>query len=62
MERTEKILDLIKDDPTISRSEIARSLSLTEAQIRTAIDRLKKNDIIKWEGSPRKGKWIIIKT
>lgn len=62
MERTEKILDLIKDDPTISRSEIARSLSLTEAQIRTAIDRLKKNSIIKWEGSPRKGKWIIIKT
>ena len=55
-------MDLIKDDPTISRSEIARSLSLTEAQIRTAIDRLKKNDIIKWEGSPRKGKWIIIKT
>ena len=56
MERTEKILDLIKDIPTISRTDIARTLSLTEAQSRTAIDHLKNNNTIKWDGSPRKRK------
>ena len=61
IERAEKILELIKDNPTISRSDIARTLSLTEAQSRTAIDHLKNNNTIKWEGPPRKGKWIINK-
>lgn len=54
-------MELIKDNPTISRTGIARTLSLTEAQSRTAIDHLKNNNIIKWEGPPRKGKWIINK-
>ena len=60
MERTEKILDLIKDITTISCTDIERSLSLTEAQSRTAIDRMKKNTIIKWEGLLRNGRWILI--
>lgn len=62
IERAEKILDLIKDNPTISRTDIARTLSLTEAQSRTAIDHLKNNNTIKWDGSPRKGKWVINKS
>lgn len=53
-------MELLKDEPTISRTDIARTLSLTEAHIRTAIDRMKKNTIIKWEGLLRNGRWILI--
>lgn len=59
IERAEKILELFKDNPTISRTDIARTLSLTEAQSRTAIDRMKKNTITKWEGLLRNGRWIL---
>lgn len=60
-ERVEAVLAIIRENPTISRSAIATLLSISESQVRTAIESLRKNEVIKRDGSLRNGKWIIIK-
>lgn len=58
-ERMKNVLDLIKENPSISRAEIARTLDITEAQVRTATDKLKKRKVMHREGSDTDGRWII---
>lgn len=58
-ERIKKVLKLIKENPEMPRSEMAKALNVTEAQIRTATDKLKDRKIIHREGSDTDGKWII---
>ena len=60
-ERVSQVLAIIRENPTISRSAIATLLSISESQVRTAIENLRTNEVIKREGSLRNGKWIIIK-
>ena len=57
--RMKNVLDLIKENPSISRAEIARTLDITEAQVRTATDKLKKRKAMHREGSDTDGRWII---
>lgn len=57
--RSEAVLGLIKENPMISRQEMAKTLNLSEKQIRISIDRLKKAGIIRYEGSFKSGRWII---
>ncbi len=59
-ERVAQVLAIIRENPTISRSAIATLLSISESQVRTAIENLRTNEVIKREGSLRNGKWIII--
>ena len=58
-ERLKAVLDLIHDNPSISRAAMAATLELTEAQIKTAINELKSRDIIYHEGPAKGGKWIV---
>ena len=58
-ERLKGVIDLIRDNPSISRTAMAAELELTEAQIKTAINILKSRKIICHEGPAKGGKWII---
>jgi len=57
--RSEQILSLITEKPSISRKEISERLHLTEQQVRTVIENLKSNNVIHREGPDKGGKWII---
>ena len=50
---------LIKKNPRISRARLASELNLTEKQVRKAIDRLKENGKIHYEGNGRGGRWMV---
>jgi len=57
--RVDAVLRLIHETPTIPRAEIASRLGITEAQVRTALDILKRSGTIHREGSDKGGRWVI---
>jgi len=57
----ERTLLLLKENPSMTRAEIAKSLGITPDGAKFIIDSLKAQGRIKREGSDRKGKWIILK-
>lgn len=57
----EKILSLIKENPSITQIEMSNRLGITRDGISYNIRILKDNKIIKREGSTKKGYWIILK-
>jgi len=54
------ILDLLRSNAKISRSQIATQLNLTEAQVIHYLKVLKKANLIRREGADKGGKWVII--
>lgn len=54
-----RLLELITENPSVSRAELAKRLDLSERQIRKIIDQLRDNGKLKREGG-KIGKWIII--
>lgn len=56
-----KILELVKENPTITLSQIADIIHLTKDGIKYNITILKNLGILQREGSNRKGVWKIIK-
>lgn len=58
-ERAKTLLQLIRDNPTISRSAMALRLNISESQVRTAMDVLKNKNLIHREGSDKEGRWVI---
>jgi predicted HTH transcriptional regulator len=61
IENTQKILDLLKENLLISRSQIAVQLNLTASQVIYYLRVMKKNKLINREGTNKIGKWIIMK-
>ena len=60
LNNTEKqIIDLIAGNNTITQNELALNIGISEGGIRKAMTKLKQEGIIKREGSPKKGSWII---
>lgn len=57
----EKILDLIRENPNVTQSEMAEKIGLTRDGISYNIKYLKENGIIERIGSTKKGIWKIIK-
>ena len=55
------IIRLIKDNPSITQKEIAKKLDITRDDIKYNINVLKEMNIIKREGSTKKGTWKILK-
>jgi len=43
----------------ISRADLCKTLSISDNQVRTAIESMKEQGIIHREGSDRSGVWII---
>ena len=57
--RIKAILQLISENPSVTRSEMMNKLDITESQVRTVIETLKNRGVIHHEGSDRNGRWII---
>ena len=57
----EKIIELIKKDPSITQTEMANKLGITRDGVSYNIKILKENGVIERVGSLKKGSWKIIK-
>ena len=58
-ERQKKILNLIKDNPYISATQMSVMLSVIKRTIERELAVMKKNGIIYREGNARTGRWVI---
>ncbi|MCR4598747.1 MAG: HTH domain-containing protein [Acetatifactor sp.] len=57
--RCDAIIKEIKNNSKISRTVLAKELNITEKQVRTALEYLKNDGRIHYEGSVRGGHWVI---
>jgi ATP-dependent DNA helicase RecG len=57
----EIILKLIKDNPSVTRNDLADKTGLSPDGVKYHMQLLKKRGIIKHTGSTKKGKWELIK-
>lgn len=55
----EDLIGLIKNNPSISRAELARQLDLSERQVRKMMDQLRADERLIRKGG-KTGEWIII--
>lgn len=58
-ERQQKMLNLIKESPTISAKQMSETLSVTTRTIERDLSMMKKNGVLKREGKDNDGVWII---
>lgn len=56
-----RIVELMKENPSITRNEIASKLDITTDGVKYNIRKLSSLGIIKRVGSTKSGKWVIIK-
>jgi ATP-dependent DNA helicase RecG len=56
----EEIMEIIKDNPFITRKELEVQLGYSHGKIKYHISQLTKQGIIKHEGATKSGKWVII--
>ena len=59
-ERQQKILNLIKESPTITGKQMSETLSVSQRTIERDISTLKKFGALKHAGKDNDGKWVII--
>lgn len=59
-ERQQKILNLIKESPTISAKQMSETLSVTTRTIERDLSMMKKAGVLKREGKDNDGVWIAI--
>ncbi|RKM55268.1 winged helix-turn-helix transcriptional regulator [Butyrivibrio sp. X503] len=59
-EREQKILDIIKHNPTVTRSEMAENIGCSETTIKRTLQNMTEKKIVKRIGSNKKGEWIIM--
>ena len=59
-ERQQKILNLIKESPTITGKQMAETLSVSQRTIERDLSTLQKNCFLKREGKDNNGVWIVI--
>lgn len=55
------VFDLIKENPRISYSQMAKALNVSRKTIARVVARLRENGFIQFEGKPRNGEWKILK-
>lgn len=56
----EKLIELIAENPTITRQEMADIVGKSLATVKNNLSMLKKREIIKYVGSTKTGHWVII--
>ena len=59
-ERQQKILNLIKESPTISAKQMSETLSVTTRTIERDLSMMKKAGVLKRKGKDNDGVWIAI--
>ncbi|MBQ8708697.1 MAG: putative DNA binding domain-containing protein [Succinivibrionaceae bacterium] len=57
--RCAAILQELKENPKISRPMLMEKLNLTERQVKTAIEHIKKSGKARYSGARRGGSWIV---
>lgn len=55
-----KILNLIRENPSITQTELKEKLQVSIVTVKRLMADLQKRGLIERQGSSRKGKWIII--
>ena len=55
----ERIIDLIKDNPSITTKELANSIGVSNKAVGYHINVLQKEGILTREGSKKSGRWIV---
>jgi ATP-dependent DNA helicase RecG len=53
------IFAMLKAEPNITREELAKSLHLTIYGVKYHLQLMRKEGIVKYEGTKRGGKWVI---
>lgn len=61
-ERQQKILDLVKESPTISARQMSEMLSVSQRTIERDLSALQKMGILKHEGKDNDGVWVMLNT
>lgn len=61
-ERQQKILNLIKESPTISGRQMSEILSVSQRTVERDLSTMQKNGILKHEGKDNDGSWQILIT
>ena len=56
---SEKILQVVRSTPNITRAEIAKIFAMTVDGVKYHINKLKKAGRLEWEGNSRTGKWVV---
>ena len=60
-ERQQKILNLIKESPTITGKQMSVTLSVSQRTIERDLSALQKLGVLKREGKDNNGKWVVVK-
>lgn len=60
-ERQRRILNLIKESPTITGKQMSETLSVSQRTIERDLSALQKSGILKREGKDNDGFWAIVK-
>lgn len=59
-DREQKIIELMRSKPGITRIKIAESLGCSESTVKRALQDMVAKNMIKRIGSNKKGEWIIM--
>lgn len=59
-ENQQKIIDYIKEQPNITRNELAKKLNITADGVKYNLNKLVKNNIIERTGSTKSGYWKVL--
>ena len=59
-ERQQKILNLIKESPTITGKQMSETLSVSQRTIERDLSALQKRGILKHEGMDNNGEWVLV--
>ena len=53
------ILELLRQDPTLTRSKMAGTLGCSDATVKRALGSMVQKNVIRRIGSNKKGEWVI---
>ena len=59
-ERQQKILNLIKESPTITGKQMSETLSVSQRTIERDLSTLQKKGVLKHEGKDNDGVWVVL--
>ena len=59
-ERQQKILNLIKESPTITGRQMSETLSVSQRTIERDLSALQKNGVLKRVGKDNDGVWVVL--
>ena len=58
-EREKKILELLRNDSTLTRAKMAEILGCSDATVKRALGSMVQKSVIRRIGSNKKGEWVI---